>query len=332
MTSREDSAPPKTARLALLGAASLLGKELKDQLAASGFPGEAVALFDVEELAGVLTDYGEEARVFAETITERVLAHELVCFCGDRDSAAGYLDPLLEARGLGLDCTGAWVEDERAYPWVPGASEAPRLQDHRALAIPGAAPLVLARLLSALDGHGTHISADLFVPATERGDAGLHELSTQSTAVLNLIEIDQEVFGRRQAFDLWLPPADSPLCADRIRRVMARLSLPTAAINVVSAPVFHGITLSVFVAGSSASDLGAALREAGLEDSGESTDDPVDSPVRAVGHAGLQGLQLRDDDGGTWVWAVADNLHARAAAAVAAIHTLLPAEVSDQTQ
>jgi aspartate-semialdehyde dehydrogenase len=332
MTPPEDSSPAPTARLALLGAASLLGKEVKDQLAASGFPSDALALFDVEELAGVLTDYGDEARVFAESITERVLAHDLVCFCGDRDAAADYLDPLLDGGRLGLDCTGAWIDDERAYPWVPGASTPPQLQNDRAVAIPGGAALVLARLLSAIDGHGTQVSAQLFVPATERGDAGLEELSSQSTAVLNLLDFSEQVFGRQQAFDLWLPPEDSPLCGRNLSRVMARLSLPAAAINVVSAPVFHGITLSAFVADASAADLDAALREADLGEPQEEGDELADSPVRAVGRAGLLGLQLRDDGGGTWIWAVADNLHARAAAAVAAIHTLLPPQVTDQTQ
>ena len=63
-----ESSQVKNLRLALVGASSLLGVEVKDQLAASGVPRDAVTLFDLKEVAGVLTEYGDEARVFAETV------------------------------------------------------------------------------------------------------------------------------------------------------------------------------------------------------------------------------------------------------------------------
>jgi len=326
----DDSAAPQPARLALVGAASLLGKEIKDQLAASGFPGEQVALFDLEELAGVLTDYGEEARVFGEAIAERVLEHELVCFCADAAGTADYLVPLLDAGSLGLDCTGAWLADERAFPWIPGASAPPALERNRAVVVPPGAVLLLGRTVTALGELAAGASSNVFLPATEHGDAGLEELSQQSTAVLNLLDIELDVFGRQQAFDVWLPHAESPLCDARLAAALDRLGLPKSAINVVSAPVFHGIALSTFVPGASAAQVSAALLEGGFEQAGG--DEPVDSPVRAVGRGGLHALQVRDDNDGAWIWVVADNLHARAAAAVAAIHTMLGTSVSDALQ
>ncbi|MGD8328172.1 MAG: hypothetical protein PVJ49_01970, partial [Acidobacteriota bacterium] len=300
----DDETPaPQPGRLALVGAASLLGKAIKDQLAASGFPGDQVALFDLEEVAGVLTDYGEEARVFAEAISERVLQHELACFCSDTASAAGYLAALLDAGRLGLDCTGAWLADERAFPWIPGASTPPVLESNRAVAVPPGAALLLGRTVAALDELATGSSSNVFLPATERGDAGLEELSQQSTAVLNLLDVDLDVFGRQQAFDVWLPHAESPLCDARLAAALDRLGLPATAINVVSAPVFHGIALSTFVPGASAAQVSAALLEGGFEEAGG--EDPVDSPVRAVGRGGLHALQVRDDAAGAWIWVVA---------------------------
>ena len=53
-------------RMALVGAASLLGREIKDHLAEAGFPGRAVELLDLDDEVGLLTDYGSEARVVAE--------------------------------------------------------------------------------------------------------------------------------------------------------------------------------------------------------------------------------------------------------------------------
>ena len=218
-----------TARLALVGASSLLGKEVKDRLAATGFPGAALELFDVDDVAGVLTDYGEEARVFAEAVSDRVLAHELVCFCGDRATAEQYLEPLLAAETLGLDCSGAWLSDARSFIWVPGSSTPPQLDQQRAAAIPQAAALLLASVAAALGDVMKRASANVFLPASERGDAGIEELSQQSTAVLNLLDVDRAVFGRRQAFDVWSPTAEHPLGGQSLRATLERLGIPTPA-------------------------------------------------------------------------------------------------------
>lgn len=328
--------PHEPTRLALVGAASLLGKEIKGQLAASGFPSHAVGLFDLEELAGVLTDYGEEARVFADTVTDRILDHELVCLAGDQQTASDYLGPLLEAGILGLDCTGAWLDDDRAFPWIPGSTAPPRLEEHRGIAIPHATAIALGATMAALGDLGTPLSATIFLPASELGDAGLQELSQQSNAVLNLLDVDVEIFGRRQAFDLWVPSPDHPHCAERLAAVLRRLELRLPAINVVSAPVFHGMALSVFVAGAAAEEVSAALQAAGFLVAGAgtagNTDDAHDSPARVVGKPGMHTLTVRNDAGGAWIWSVVDNLHSRAAAALAAIHTLLGESVSGALQ
>lgn len=319
------------ARLALVGAASLLGKEIKDQLAASGFPSNAVELFDLEVLAGVITDYGEEARVFTETVADRILGHELVCLAGDQQTAADYLVPLLEAGSLGLDCTGAWLDDDRVFPWIPGSTTPPRVEEHRGIAIPHAAAIVLGATMAALGDLGTPAAANVFVPASELGDAGLRELSQQSVAVLNLLDVEVEVFGRRQAFDMWVPSPDHPRCAEHLAGVLRRLGLRTPAINVVSAPVFHGMALSVFAGGADADEVTAALRAGGFQVA-RAAPDAVDSPAQVVGSPGFHTLAVRADGGGAWIWSVVDNLHARAAATVAAIHTLLGDPVSAALQ
>ena len=181
------------ARLALVGANSLLGKEIKDQLAAAGFPGADLMLFDLEEVAGLLTDYGEEARVLSETIAEQVLDHELICFCGDPETARDYLPQLLDADRRGLDCTGAWVDDEEVFAWIPGVSQSPRMADDRAIALPPASTLLLGAVGAALGELARGAVANILVPATELGDPGLRELSQQSTAVMNLIDVEADV-------------------------------------------------------------------------------------------------------------------------------------------
>jgi aspartate-semialdehyde dehydrogenase len=329
----DDTPTPAPPRLALVGAASLLGKEIKDQLAASGFPGTALALLDFEEVAGVLTEYGDEARVFADTVAERVLRHELACFCGNREQAAGHLEGLLAADGLGLDCTGAWLADPRAFAWIPGVTATPRLHKQRAIVIPPASALLLGGTVAALGELVERASINVFLPATERGDAGFEELSQQSTAVLNLLAVDETVFGRQQAFDMWLPSAEHPLSAASLGATLDRLGLPVPALEVVSAPVFHGMALSMFVAGAGGDTVRDALEGGGIDVlEATAARDEADSPVRIVGRGGLRAVAVREEARGAWVWLVTDNLHTRAAAAVAAIHTLLGVPVGDVLQ
>ena len=128
-----ESSQFESLRLALVGASSLLGVEVKDQLAASGVPRNAVTLFDLKEMAGVLTEYGDEARVFAETVSENLLTHSLICFCSDAKTATESLDAILDSGKVGIDCTQAWSDDPRAFAWIPGVSAPPARNDQRAI-------------------------------------------------------------------------------------------------------------------------------------------------------------------------------------------------------
>ena len=325
-----ESSPFESLRLAIVGAASLLGKEVAAQLAASGFPADAVTLFDLEEVAGVLTEYGEEARVFAETVAENVLRHDLVCFCGDPAAAADYLEPIRESGKLGIDCTGAWLAEPDICAWIPGVSAAPSINDHRLIAMPPAACLMLGSIVAALGDAAEQAAATVFAPASDLDEAGLRELSQQSTAVLNLEEIDVDVFGRQLAFDLW-PAGAERQGATSVATMLEGLGLTVPALQLVSAPVFHGMAMSMFLPQGDTDVVCAALQDAGIAVS-TNGDTPIDSPVRVTGKPGLHAIDVRADRHGVWLWVSIDNLHARAAATVAAIRTISGPAVSDALQ
>ena len=308
-------------RLALVGAASLLGNELKDQLAASDVLREAVTLFDLEEVAGVLTEYGDEARVFAETVAEDVLAHDLICFCGDPATAGEYLGLIHDAVKLGIDCTNAWLDQPDAFAWIPGVSTPPSVSDDRMIVIPPAACLMLGTTLAALGEAGGRAVATIFIPASDFDNAGLQELSQQSTAVLNLEEVDVAVFGRQLAFDIWPAAGKGTGGAEALASLLARLGFEVPALQLLSTPVFHGMAISLFLPDADADDVSSALLDAGIG-VGAEDGEPIDSPVMVTGAPGLHAIDVRPDRHGAWLWLTIDNLHARAAAAVAAIHAL----------
>lgn len=313
--------PESSPRVALVGAASLLGKEITEQLAASGLPGECVVLLDLEEIAGMLTEYGNEARVMAEAAKEDLLRHDVVCFCGDRSVAAEHLSDLLEHDRIGIDCTGAWIGRSEASVWFPGSAPVPSFTRHRAIALPGAAATLLGTALAALGEAGGDAVATVLLPASDEGEPGLRELSQQSIAVLNIEGIDHEVFGRQRAFDLW--PAGDAAGAQRVRGELGEAGLPVPRLTVIAAPVFHGTSAALFLPAVSAAEVEHAWRAAGIQVGAAADGSNIDSPVRAAGTAGVHATAIHDDAEGAWAWIVIDNLHARAAATVTAIHAVL---------
>ena len=309
-------------RVALVGAGSLLGREITRQLAATGLPSECVTLLDLEELANILTEYGDEAWVMVDTAADDLLRHDVVCFCGDRSVADEHLSHLLEHDRIGIDCTGAWAERSEASVWLPGTGPPPSLTKHRAIALPSAATMLLSTTLAALGEASRDAVATVLLPASDDGEPGLRELSQQSTAVMNIEGIDQEVFGRQRAFDLW--PAGDDCGARRVSNELSDAGLPVPRLTVIAAPVFHGTSAALFLPAADAAAVEQAFRGAGIPIGAETVDgSEIDSPVRAAGTSGVHAAAIRDDAGGAWAWMVIDNLNARAAAAVAAIHAVL---------
>jgi len=319
-------------RLALIGAASLLGTELKQQLADTGLPGAALSLLDAEEVAGALTEYGDEARVLAEAVAEEILDHDVVCFCGTPDAAREHFDLLRNEGRVGLDCSGAWAARDDVFLWLPGVGSPPHLDENPLAALPSTGSMLVGSLMEVLGDCGRNAAVTLLLPASDSGEAGLQELSQQTIAVLNLEDVEHSVFGRQLAFDLWPASEGGVAVTVDTGAELRRLGLPTPAISTLRASVFHGVAASVFLPDGKIDTVRATLCEAGLL-SEEAGADIVDSPTRAAGHAGLHVSAVRaDPSGGSWLWVVADNLIIRAHAAAAAIHTLLGPELSDALQ
>ena len=319
-----------TPHIALVGASSLLGKEIKDRLAAAGYPSEAVSLLDLGELAGVITEYGEEARVLTEAAEEELLRQDLVCFCGDREMVREHMRKLLDADHVALDCTGAWLPEPDAVLCLPSVGCIPTLQPGRAIVLPSATTQMLATVLAALgDAFSQGLSVTVLVPASEPGEAGLRELAQQCIAVLNLEEIPDAVFGRQQAFDIWPDPGtpSDPDTGAAEAEYLRRLGIPVPAIALLCAPVFHSLSATLHLPGHDVDAVLQSLALGGLpiEGDGEKNKARIDSPVRVSGASGVRiGRAWADGLGGTWLWVLMDNLLARAEAATSTIQALLP--------
>jgi len=300
-------------RVAIVGATSVLGRDLKDRLATAGYSGDAVELLDLEEHVGLLTEYGDEARVVLAAADQSLSGFEVVCFCGERQTVDRFAAPAAAA-GTAIDCTGS-VNAEQTVALVdgegsPGATGL--------LAVPLGATLLLAQLDGVIDLPAA--TCTVILPASELADAGTDEMAQQASALLSLGEAPDEVFGRRLAFDAW-PDATRPDgAAGRIRGELEQLGIQPPALHAIRGSIFHGIAASLYVPDRNADSLATAL--APVAAIGAKTDDksPVDSPVRVAGRDGLHVGELRDDPrGGAWVWLLQDNHRAITGAALRAI-------------
>jgi aspartate-semialdehyde dehydrogenase len=333
------SAPKQTSpagvRLAVAGAETLKGRELKEVLESGSHVYAALKLLGDETAAGLIEDTGGEAALIQNTDVWQFDDVDIVFFAG---SAAFTHLHWQQAREYGnriVDLSYA-LEGQAAprSPWLELelGREPEALRDAPVYVLAHPAAVVLALLLSRLSRCWTLRSscATIFEPASERDREGMEELHQQTLKLLNFQSLPTEVFGRQSAFNLIASLGEEvkPTLAEvtaRIERHFRQLLGDNAAlppICVVQAPVFHGHVFSIFV------ELEKETTVAELAESllGPHTVHAVDGPwpgnVDAAGDNQIQfALRPADATGRRfWLWAAADNLR---------IHALQAAEAAE---
>ncbi len=308
-------------RLALVGSSSVLGGDLKDLLSTTGYPGRMVELLDLDDQIGLITKYGDEARVTLEVGAESLREHQLVCFCGDNTAAQRFAPVVVAAGGTVIDCTRA--HDSAADVTLLNTDGSP--EANGLLVVPQAGTLLLATLAGALGKRFVSAVVTVLLPASEFSDAGTQELASQAAALLSLSDSPQESFGRRLAFDAWLDATPPVGAAEAIRQQLDHLSVLAPAVNTLRVSVFHATGASIYLPGTSTEELRGALRQAGVRvDATNPAGETIDSPARVSGCSELHVCGIREEAGGSWLWALLDNHHAAAGAALTAIKSRLP--------
>lgn len=271
----------KTLRIALVGAGTLLGKALNDELAVSAFGSAEFHLIDEEEALGKLAATADEVTFIQRIEPDSFDRCDFTFFAGSRELTKKHWRQALAAGSRVIDLSG---ELEGApgvpvrAPWIqedgtasdgphgsapPAAPMLPRPQngapDLQTRAVVSAHPvavllaLVAGRSERAARLHG--IWTTLLQPASEYGHAALEELHHQTTNLLAFQPLPTEVFGGQTAFTLAVSvgvegKSDLKTAADCIRRHYAKISsssLDQLALQVIQAPVFHGYAVSLAV-------------------------------------------------------------------------------------
>ncbi|MHB8301700.1 MAG: Asd/ArgC dimerization domain-containing protein [Acidobacteriaceae bacterium] len=346
--------PETSLRIAIVGAATLMGKALNDELANSVFGAAEIRLLDDEEEAGKLSTAADEI-AFIQRIEADSFHHcDFVFFAGPLEQTQKHWKQALQAGCRIVDLSGAlessdgvmvrapWVQEESAASSRSGArmrGQQP-LPDLHTRAVVSAHPVAV--LLALLTGRSLRLApvhglwATLLQPASEYGHAALEELHHQTTNLLSFQPLPTEVFGGQTAFNLAVSFGPGGVvrlatAGETIRRHFAQMAVLAAgslALQIIQVPVFHGYALSValeFAKPVSVNALMQALTGPHVHLVPTASEFPGN--VQAVEEAEVQllvqpvlaeGASSRANETQRfWMWIVADNLKFAAQNAIA---------------
>lgn len=329
-------------RIGIVGASSLLAKELGDELQESLLAASDFVLFDTEEAAGVVTATGDEAAVVRQVEPGSFARMDFVFFAGD---AEGTTEHWMEARRAGasiVDMTYA-LEGERGVlvraPWVGEALKAEARAaggvDLETSAVIAAHPaavmlgLVAARVQGVLKVRS--LAATVVEPASEHGREAMDELHQQTVNLLSFQTLPKDQYDAQVAFNVLpslgeLAKVNLLGVEERIARHYSLLgTLPKLDLELVQAPVFHGYVASVMLEleeEATAAEVEAALAGEGIDVVTEEGDPPSN-----LSAAGQEDVMVRvKSTGGTsrrfWLWVAADNLKLAALNGIACANEL----------
>jgi aspartate-semialdehyde dehydrogenase len=335
-------------RVAIVGASSLRGKELKLILEERNFPASDMVLLDEPAVAGTLTEAGGEPTFIRALDEESFEGARFAFFAGSQMDAEQNWKAAQRSGATVIDLTGTLAASGQSTSWIPAlstvllphpgshATEGAAPGSHAAnratsnsYSSPGSGVIVactVAAALSKLSPMRTVLL--LFPPVSERDQAGVDELESQTANLLSFRPIAQPVFDAQVAFNLLagygeqckptLAELRAAIARDTSEYLAGRVAVP--ALQLVQAPVFYGYAVAAYAEFASPphreqleaafASLGAKVGVAG---------DPAPTNVSVAGENEIHIARVEPDPsvaGGVWIWGVADNLRLAAVNAV----------------
>jgi aspartate-semialdehyde dehydrogenase len=327
----------KTWRGAVVGASTLLGKELAEELNSSADTLWDITLLDAGDAGGTITAAGDEALVIQPIAADSFVGIDVVFFAGEGATALQFWKVAHAAGAAIVDLTGALEGQPHVQvhsPLVPGGAK-PDLATVAAVSAQPAA-IMLALASRALSSAGLErMVATVLQPASALGNAGVEEVHQQTVSLLSFKPLPKDIYDAQVAFNLLaslgsVAKANLENTRDTIQRHIEILTdnhaADSVALQLLQAPVFHGYTASVFVETSQPIDE-QTLRKMLLQDQPQFQEE--ESPSNEIA-AGKSEILLRLTAAGSkkgsafWLWMAADNLRLSARNAVACALELLP--------
>lgn len=321
-------------RIAIVGATSLRGKEVKEALESSALAAAEVRLVDDDAYAGIITEVGGEPAMVAPAGEEDFSRVRYAFFAGSPELTARHAPAALAAGATLIDLTGGLAAMPDAVPWIPTLDSvlpSPRRTNGSAAAarvylspsVPAIIACAFAASVAAVGGSRGQVV--FLQPVSERGQAGVTELEQQTVQLLSMQPSGQEVFDAQIAFnilDRYGPASTVTLLEHRqeLGRDIARYlagRVPSPAVALLQAPVFFSYAFMAYAEMDSVDAIIPRLSAAGFKVLDE--DEMAPSNISVAGEPlPVLGRPARDPnvERGWWFWGAADNVRVAAANAV----------------
>jgi len=337
----------KSSRVAIVGASSLRGREVKLVLDERNFPAGDIVLLDEPVLAGTLTEAGGEPTFIRALNESSFEGATFAFFTGSQRDTEQNWRVAQRSGATVIDLTGLLASSPEATVSIPSlatvflprpgldlskAGVAPAKKDTKwpvPYSAPGSGVIIGCTIAAALAKFSPlRTVAMLFPPVSERDQVGIDELESQTTNLLSFRPISQTIFDAQVAFNLLAGYGEEskPRFQDvrsSIVRDLAHYAGDRArppAIQLVQAPVFYGYAFSAFAEFAALptleqlelafANLGAKIAVAG---------EPAPTNITVAGESEIHLARFEADPSvgnGVWIWGVADNLRLSAANAV----------------
>ena len=316
--------------MALVGASSLPGCEIKERLADGPLASARIRLLETGAQEATITDFGDEAAIALQIEPNSLEAEDIVilaCSAIDGERILGY--PRKPGATV-VDLSGAKTSESAPLVIMPsGLGALPA--GGGVVRAPRSIPLFLSKVLSAAIAKVPLAEVDVLVfePASGVSREALDELYQQAVHLLNFSDLPREVYGRQMAFNLVPLTLAGNLGGAEREASLARETADAlgwepgrCGLKILVAPVFHTHSAQIRVVpgpesgGGSAEGLREAFSGAGFsleparsvrggtgEDAGRST------PAEWAGEERIRiGEVVPDGRGAFRIWALCDDL------------------------
>ena len=337
-------------RVAIVGAASLKGKEVAEILDQRNFPSSEVKLLDDDQALGQLETLKDEITFIQSVRAEQFDGVDFTFFASDAESTRKNWRQVQKGGSAIVDLSYA-IEDEPGAalraPWLErqlGQVFTPQLQPGPAVMAHPVAT-VLGLLLSRI--HSAHpiqrVVATVFEPASEYGQPGMDELHQQTVNLLSFQQLPKKVYDVQVAFNMvarYGQESNKSLSGvhNRVLKHLARLAenrLPTLSLLMLQPPTFHSHAFALnlrFENPVAPKDVSSALsgEHVAIIESAEE----APNNVNAAGQNDILVSVVPDtnDRSSVWLWAASDNLRVAASNAVECAEEMATARPRGQIQ
>jgi aspartate-semialdehyde dehydrogenase len=326
------NSPRELPRIAVVGASSLIGEALIDELRSRKFLfAELHALEDERKLGATVTDDDKKLPI-GDVAGFDFSRMNLVFFCGRGALSERYAESAAQHAWV-IDGSAAFRHREDV-PLIASDVNGENLRGfgkRGLIALPGSASVALATALAPLHALGAvrRVEVATYQAVSGSGRGAMDELASETVAMLSGKKARGRAFGRQIAFNV-IPQVDG-FDDDGVTHEERRLwietrrvlNLPDLEINAtaVRVPVFFGHSMAVHVAFERSVSVGAAAevlqRGTGLTliDPDSSSEFPTPATLASAPDRVYVG-RLRADltrDTGLNFWVVADNVRKCAA-------------------